>query len=923
MVRQGRRSFLATLAVLGTASTVPGEGLGMATEKESRSGKANRTPAEQSLGTEVVDLDTGDRTVIDGATDPDTVLDPGRYERIDVSVRGETIVEERSYFRVDDTEWEPTAEHLELEAEVEWDVTELGPYGPNATVPLLFGAVEQDGDTPVAPAANVPLEVIVEDPDDEVYETYEVTTGDDGNARLDIELSDAPSGRFSVDVESTETEDTAWTSFTVGRRANVSAHTDLLQTGEPNTLALFSFFDGELEDGVTDTVTVTGPEGEETIDVQIDDGIGLFDVVPSVDGEYDLESEAEFDYTTTNIAGDYRVFVPGFDLIRDRPVAQTGSFGGIIFGPDGVASNTMVTFRAVDSVDGVIVEETTQTDDSGVFVVEFEGPAGFEYTSVEVDVDGTSAAVDSRISFEGSPFDPPSDSDSDPIELDVSFDQGGPIGVDTDIDATVTLTESGDPIAGEEIDIVHLYDDIPLGGEQVVTDSTGEAATTLSVPPTATDSDVEVIATTAIDGTQYVGSDDVEIERFVLDFSGRFDLTPGETTTIDLVAKDRASGDRVDGLTVPAVTQSRFDRSQVYDDGTFETDSNGTASRDFSVPAEATGIVGFTRSEPGINVTYLTSLNRLTPFDVDLTVQPADPSPGDTITVEYTTDATTDTSAIVAFPKESREVVALAKEGEPIEVEVPTRFSPGDSPSLIASIVTPDGTVANTREEVEISDGLAVGFATEPERPTIGEEVTFYDVSETPAPAIDTREWYLSGDGTVDATGETATFSYDEGGRSEVTLTVTDSQGRTDSWTWTVPIEDDGTPTASFAVTTEDPVEHESVNVQDTSTAGDAPIVDREWDLTGDGSVDATGGTATITYESPGQYTVTLTVTDDNGEGDETEQVITVDERSADDYVDEDSGEVETGGLRNAVEDWQNEDIDSGLLTEIIESWAN
>lgn len=45
----------------------------------------------------------------------------------------------------------------------------------------------------------------------------------------------------------------------------------------------------------------------------------------------------------------------------------------------------------------------------------------------------------------------------------------------------------------------------------------------------------------------------------------------------------------------------------------------------------------------------------------------------------------------------------------------------------------------------------------------------------------------------------------------------------------------------------------------------DGSIIQYEWDFNGDGTVDATGATATYTYSTPGMFVATLTVTDDRG----------------------------------------------------------
>jgi PKD repeat protein len=56
----------------------------------------------------------------------------------------------------------------------------------------------------------------------------------------------------------------------------------------------------------------------------------------------------------------------------------------------------------------------------------------------------------------------------------------------------------------------------------------------------------------------------------------------------------------------------------------------------------------------------------------------------------------------------------------------------------------------------------------------------------------------------------------------------------------------------------------QQITFTDTSSGG-VPPLNRLWSFPGGSITSATGATAQVTYGSPGTYTVTLTVTDDNG----------------------------------------------------------
>ena len=198
------------------------------------------------------------------------------------------------------------------------------------------------------------------------------------------------------------------------------------------------------------------------------------------------------------------------------------------------------------------------------------------------------------------------------------------------------------------------------------------------------------------------------------------------------------------------------------------------------------------------------------------------------------------------------------------------------------------GVSATATEQVTV-DAPAAAFTTTPATVVAPGTTVSFDASGSTDPegTITDYQWNF-GDGTpVDDAGTSTGVqrAYAARGTYTVTLTVTNNFGQTSTTTHTVTIDDP--PTAAFTsspATVAAPGATVSFNASASAPgASGGTITDYTWNF-GDGTpADDTSGTAAAThaYTTPGNYTVTLTATDDLGVSATATEQLTVDAPAA------------------------------------------
>ncbi|HUW35003.1 MAG TPA: PKD domain-containing protein [Planctomycetota bacterium] len=172
------------------------------------------------------------------------------------------------------------------------------------------------------------------------------------------------------------------------------------------------------------------------------------------------------------------------------------------------------------------------------------------------------------------------------------------------------------------------------------------------------------------------------------------------------------------------------------------------------------------------------------------------------------------------------------------------------SDGLLTAIDTADLTVNDLAPTAE--------FAWSPPEPGESVQISFSDQSTTPNDPIVAWAWDFAGLDTSDQ--QNPAFTFADNGSYDVTLTVTDSDGSTDTITKTVVVSD-LSPTAAFTWTAQ--TEGTPIQFTDLSTTPHDPIVMWSWDFGGLGS--SSDQNPGFLFAESGTYAVTLTVIDADG----------------------------------------------------------
>jgi PKD repeat protein len=291
-------------------------------------------------------------------------------------------------------------------------------------------------------------------------------------------------------------------------------------------------------------------------------------------------------------------------------------------------------------------------------------------------------------------------------------------------------------------------------------------------------------------------------------------------------------------------------------------------------------------------------------IDAALNVSATDVAVGETISFDAS-GSESDGSTIVSYEW-------TIGNGTSFSSQVPTieyAYQNSGTYDVSVTVVDEEGNTATESQTISVSERDDGGtqepvadFTVSSSSITTGETVTL-DLS--PSENWESYEWSVNG--TTKGWGESPSTSFSEAGTYEVTLTVTNAEGTTDSASRSIAVGDAvADPVADFTVSAS-PIETGEPVTVDLSPAQHWESY--EWSL--NGNVTNWGKSQSVSFSETGTYEVTLTVTNSAGT-DSTTRSLTV-EQGSDDGGDDGQDTVDCADAQA----WDSEQVydpgDSGV----------
>lgn len=535
----------------------------------------------------------------------------------------------------------PTTTASDGELTIAATTVSAGPsFASNGVADIWIGAYT-DSDGITKPAAGEPMTVEITRPDGE-SESFDIQTNQEGNHRLEYDLSDPgrTDGEYSVEIDHDSVSWPETIRFDVGTVVDITTRTrQPAPVGREVTISALTRNGDHPESGVDVDVSVTDPDGTELVEtVETTDqyGFATASFTPAQTGSHSISVETvdgETDSASSNLSV---VDVAAASLLQFRHAiaGQQNVYGGYLTDGDELIPNTTMTLQFVERFGGddVVVEEHVTSDEAGFFMTEFELPADVERDlDIEAELDDgreVSLSVDRlRVNQLDDEADP------DDVSLDASFSSWR-YAPGTEADIEIEAEAGGDPITNTEVDIILQYEfNAPVFSTTVTTADDGTATATVPLSETAPDSvRIRGEASIAYGDERHTDFLSTNVEQYDISFD--VDATAGGTSEFSVDVTDRQTGAAVDDIPVSYDGQYAYSAVGSFAQGGLVSGADGTDESTVSIPSDVQFL-----EYANYRHRYQERVYRwLEPeYPGELSIQSGSVAAGETITVDVTT----------------------------------------------------------------------------------------------------------------------------------------------------------------------------------------------------------------------------------------------------------------------------------------------
>lgn len=590
-------------------------------------------------------------------------------------------------------------------------------------VKIVAGVTNTSSRIPEA-VSGVNLSINVTAPDRST-ETYSRTTNTNGITTIEYEPT--RDGEHRIEVDSPEVSDTGYDSVAAGPTMSFfPGWHDVVEVDRNVTVGVGILDAGSPVSTDQQTVDISTPSGNEiTKNITTDQtGTATFNFTPEESGKYLIKGDriqSSLTLKAADVTGKVQFNTPFADYLKSKQTA--GVYGQLKDEGKPYANEEINVSIKHQQNDSIVYSEVTDTDDRGLFLINWTTPSTDLYYDIDV-----SSTSDKSIAVHGTGIDVNTVNDGDDdddssspsaTDLTINFDEkdySPTFKPGEQATATIRVTNDSEPVPNAPINYRGRvgYPGAIIASGNTTTNSTGHATVTFTVPegvPLTDDFEFNVYA--SVDDSTFEESEYGDINDIKWEQDNDYSASPQETINYSTTATEISTGDPVSDVPTQVFLESNAFHASVISADLAETDSDGTDNIQFTAPNK-TGELFFGDWGPYRSPNTFRSLDSEV-YDVNIDSN-EEYSQGETATISYSADTDMDVSATVLIAAGDNDYEQINSEagllyagqissGEKISFTVPESVPTGSDYWITVSSSTLDGSRTVETDEFEVTQG--------------------------------------------------------------------------------------------------------------------------------------------------------------------------------------------------------------------------